>query len=249
MKIRIISDLHLEFGEVEIPAAPADLTILAGDIHTKGHAIAWISENFPDREVLYIAGNHEFYGSRFPRQIGKLKELAVGTKIHVLENEVLELGGCRFFGGSLWTDMNLTGDVMVGSVEASALMNDYRRIRHSETYRKLRPVDTRARHLQTLAAIGNFLDSGDPRRSIVVTHHAPSALSLPERRRTQILSCAYASHLDDFIVHQRPLLWIHGHIHHSQDYLLGETRILANPRGYPDKPNPAFNPLLTFELP
>ena len=90
---------------------------------------------------------------------------------------------------------------------------------------------------------------GDPQRSVVVTHHAPSILSLPAHRRSQPLSCAYASHLDDFIRLHSPLLWIHGHIHHSQDYRIGTTRVLANPHGYIDEPNPAFDPLLMVELP
>ena len=249
MRVRILSDLHLEFGEFPLPPVPCDLVILAGDVHVKRNPVPWILKSFPETPVLYIAGNHEFYGEKFPRQLEKLKEEAEGTHIHFLENEGFELGGYRFFGCTLWTDMDLFGDVQASSIEAGALMNDYRRIHHSPSYRKLRPVDTRARHILSLQAIEAFLTGGDPRRSIVVTHHAPSILSLPPRRRGHPLSCAYASHLDEFIRQHRPLLWIHGHIHHSQDYQVGETRILSNPHAYPDEPNPNFDPLLTVELP
>jgi hypothetical protein len=72
--------------------------------------------------------------------------------------------------------------------------------------------------------------------------------SLPEHRKKEIISCAYASHLDSFIEEHEPLLWIHGHIHHSQDYLIGRTRIVSNPRAYIDDPNPAFDPNLVIDL-
>jgi len=247
MKIHLISDLHLEFGPIEIPRPEADLVILAGDIHIKRNGLAWIRRTFPDRPVIYIAGNHEFYGGKFPRLVDKLKEETAGSHIHVLENDTVEVGGYRFFGATLWTDMNLFGDPGVGSIDA-LVMNDYRRVRHSATYRKLRPQDTCLRHAVSVRAIETFLAGGDPDKSVVVTHHAPSILSLPARRQTDPLSCAYASHLDDLIVRTRPLLWVHGHIHHSQDYRIGQTRIISNPRAYPDKPNGDFDPALIIDL-
>ncbi len=38
MRIRILSDLHQEFGPVELPRTDVDLTVLPGDIATKLHA-------------------------------------------------------------------------------------------------------------------------------------------------------------------------------------------------------------------
>lgn len=72
--------------------------------------------------------------------------------------------------------------------------------------------------------------------------------SLPEHRRSESISCAYASHLDAFIEEYEPLLWIHGHIHHSQDYVIGKTRVLSNPRAYVDEPNVLFEPQLVVDL-
>jgi Icc-related predicted phosphoesterase len=93
-----------------------------------------------------------------------------------------------------------------------------------------------------------FLETHDPTHTIIVTHHAPSLLSLPPHRRENKISCAYASHLDAFIKKHQPFLWIHGHIHHSIDYYIGSTRVLSNPQGYPDDPNPAFNSNLILKL-
>lgn len=247
MRIRILSDLHLEFGPIDLPQVEADLVILAGDVHTKLNGIRWIREAIPDTPVIYLAGNHEYYGDKLPGLLDKIREEAAGTNIHLLENQSLELGGFRFFGATLWTDMELYGDQYAGCLEALN-MNDYKRIRKSSDYRKLRPIDTRNWHHESMSHLERFLQAGDPRKSVVITHHAPSLLSFPEEFRDRAVNCAYASNLDPFIEQYSPLLWIHGHIHYSQDYTIGRTRILCNPRAYVGDTNPAFDPTLVIDL-
>jgi Icc-related predicted phosphoesterase len=145
--------------------------------------------------------------------------------------------------------MAFGGDWQEGAAAAAEVMNDYKRIRNSGNhYRRLTPKDTRTIHQQSLNLLERFLQTHDPRQTIVMTHHAPSALSLPERRRSQLISCAYASHLDSFVKRHQPALWIHGHIHHSSDYRIGLTRIIANPQGYPEAPNENFDPELLLDL-
>lgn len=248
MRIHILSDLHIEFGPFELPKVDADVLVFAGDVHTKLNGIKWIKENAPkDIPIIYIMGNHEFYGEKHPRLIEKIKAEAEGTNNHVLENESVSIDGYNFFGCTLWTDMNLFGNPVLGGLEAQQ-MNDYKRIRVSPSYKRLTPRDTSAFHTRALNAMRKFFETGDSNKSIIVTHHAPSALSLPERRRAKPISVAYASHLDDFIKEHQPALWIHGHIHHNQDYTIGKTRIISNPRAYVDDLNPNFNPSLAIEI-
>ncbi len=247
MRIHVLSDLHIEFGDFDFPEVDADVVILAGDTHTKLNGLKWAKETIPDIPVLYLLGNHEYYGAKLPRLVEKLKDASQGTNITILEKGFVELGEYRFFGVTLWTDMALHGDPQVGSAEVLQ-MNDYKRVRQNPTYRKLRLVDTRSHHLSTLNSLKEFISSGEADRSAVLTHHAPSARSLPERRRSELISCAYASHLDDLVEQLDPLVWIHGHIHHSQDYMIGRTRIIANPRAYVDDPNPNFDPMLVIDL-
>jgi Icc-related predicted phosphoesterase len=202
---------------------------------------------FPDTRVIYVCGNHEFYGEKHPSLIGKLREEARGSNVTVLENERVSIGGYRIFGCTLWTDMSLLGDVRRG-MEQAVYMNDYHRIRSSVTYRKLRAIDTCKYHAESLAHLKRFLDEGDPCASIVVTHHAPSPQSVPERYRKDPLSAAFASDLEILIYEKQPCLWVHGHLHDSFSYHLGATRVVCNPRGYVREENPDFLPGLVVEV-
>lgn len=249
MRIRILSDLHREFGPTEIPKTESDLIILAGDIATKQNALPWIKEFCENTPTAYVCGNHEFYGDKLPRVTERLIEATRDTNIHVLDDSFFTLGDWHIYGCTLWTDMALQGAWQAGAALAAECMNDYKRIRNSARgYKRLSPADTRNIHLLSLQRMTEFFNEHDPLRTVVVTHHAPSALSLPADRRDKTISCAYASHLDDFIRRYQPPIWIHGHIHHSNDYQIGSTRVIANPQAYPDDPNKNFNPTFTIEL-
>ncbi len=249
MRLHILSDLHQEFGEIDVPNVDCDCVILAGDVSTRHNGLRWIQKRFRDVPVIYLCGNHEFYGDKLPKLTDRLREEAKGTNIHFLENDSVTIGDIHFFGCTLWTDMALMGDWQAGAEEARLTMNDYKRVRNSAlAYKRLTPRDTRSLHLGSVEAMREFFAAHEAHKSVIVTHHAPSLLSLPEHRRTELISCAYASHLDEFIRQHQPQLWVHGHIHHSNDYRIGGTRILANPRAYPDKPNPKFVPDLVVEV-
>ena len=246
MRIRILSDLHLEFAPISLPEVDADLVVLAGDVHTKRDGLAWIRDAFPDQPGIYIAGNHEFYGEKTPGLLAKLKADAAGTKIHVIENEVVQRNGWRFSGCTLWTDLALFGGSRIGAIDhgherlsADPAFGDVS-ADQANRYPGLAPRVRRENQ--------GVLATGDPRSSVVVTHHPPSARSSPGDRGYDPVSCAYASHLDEWIESDGPRLWIHGHIHHSQNYRIGNTRVIANPHGYSDHRNPDFVPDLVVDL-
>jgi Icc-related predicted phosphoesterase len=249
MRVRIFSDLHLEFAPLSLPSLETDLIIAAGDIDTKENGLEWLKTHFSGLPVAYVLGNHEFYGAQLPRLTEKLVAKAAKTSINVLENKVMEFGGYSVFGATLWTDFNLLGDAFTGAATAGDGMTDYKRIRHWPSHRKLTPRHTREIHANTVALLETFLQGGDPRKKLVVTHHAPSLASLPLGWRTDPLSCAYASSLDALIERYQPALWVHGHIHHAMDYRIGATRVLSNPRGYPSEVGVGFRPDLVVEFP
>jgi len=269
LKLLILSDLHNDIKPLNTIVngrridEDADLVILAGDIHEGVQAPMWARAAFPNREVILVAGNHEFYGRYWNRNLRKLREKSAELGIHFLENDAIELFGFRFLGCTLWTDFSLYGEEQrrVSMREAVTRMTDYQRIKidrlpgEDQEWRELRikkliPELTRRRHRQSVEWLERELGAGDLVKTVVVTHHAPHGQSIPAHFEGDVLSPAYASDLSRLL--GRSKLWIHGHIHDSVDYMAGTTRVVCNPRGYPDSKgnllNSGFRPDLLVEV-
>ena len=88
----------------------------------------------------------------------------------------------------------------------------------------------------------------EKKKTVVVTHHAPSIRSVAEQYKNEHLSAAFASEMEKFIEKTKPDLWVHGHVHTSSDYHIGSTRVICNPRGYADEPNDNFDDDLVIEI-
>lgn len=248
MRLLVLSDLHTEFAPFAPPFVDVDAVVLAGDICAGRRGAEWIRRALPPVPVVYVLGNHEFYGQTMPNLIEHVRAKAAGSNIRLLENERLDLGDVVFLGATLWTDFMLLGASEAGRAEAESQMTDYRRIRILPHYRRLRAHDTARIHAESLRWLRDQFANQRGRRVVVVTHHAPSALSLPAEQRSEATSVAYASELDSFVAASGAALWIHGHVHVPCDYVIGQTRVLANPRGYPDEAHPGFRPALIVEV-
>lgn len=248
MRIHILSDLHLEFAPFQENDVNADVVVLAGDVHTGTNGIKWILRTFHDRPVIYVLGNHEFYGQKIQKLTLKIKEIAYGTNVHVLADDRAEIGNVVFLGATLWTDFCLDGDPVVSGAVAQAGMNDFRRIRLMPTYRRFLPKDARVLHARSLDWLAQETGNVHGRKIVVVSHHAPSLQSIPARFQDDPLNPAFASNLEPFIAESGAALWIHGHIHHRADYNVGDTRVIANPRGYPSEPHTGFDASFVVEV-
>ena len=266
INLHVLSDLHLDFTTIKHHAAPdgTDVVILAGDTHPGVAGIIWAAQTFPGLPVLYLAGNHEFYGKRAldrhpERMRSKARELngSLGSDVRFCDRDVHVVKGVRFACATLWTDYALHGDQQEGMIQAcggfggTGGMNDYRRICRT-TNRLVRPADLLAEHVASRSFIQEVLDEPFSGSTVVVTHHAPAAASLAPDLRDDALSPCYASRLEGLMEGlQAPELWIHGHIHRPQDYECGRTRVLANPRGYVERgytENPEFDPACTVAV-
>lgn len=258
MKLLVYSDLHLDHGPFN-PVLPdgnrvddeADLVVLAGDIDNGIKGIRWARETFPNKAVVYVLGNHEFYGGHWDRTLDKARELATQHEVNLLENDSLKVGEITFLGASMWTDFRLFGeDRFTAFAEARARMNDYRQIkisRSAELYwvksKHLIPDLTSRRHRSSLEWLDSQLDGADPQNTVIISHHAPHLNSIPPEYKEDILSCCYASDLSSYM--GKAKFWIHGHVHDSVDYELHGTRVISNPRGY--KLRSGKNQNLSFE--
>jgi Icc-related predicted phosphoesterase len=175
--------------------------------------------------------------------------MSVGTNVHIMENDCLTVDGVRFLGCTLWTDFRLFGNPEVAGHEAALVMNDYRRIRVSPEYRRLTGKDTARFHARSVRWLRDQFDATTSSPTVVVTHHAPSSKSLDPQQSQELIRAAYASHLDELVARSGARFWIHGHLHRAKDYLIGNTHIVSNPRGYPNEPlAPGFDPGLVIEL-
>lgn len=250
MKAVIYSDLHCEFSEFTPPRIDIDLAILAGDIHVKTKGVDWAAKHFPRIPVLYVPGNHEYYRSVYPKNLAMMRERAsLHPNICVLDQDHIEIGGIHFLGATLWTDFALFSDPYISGHYAECFMTDYKLIRSSPYYKKLRASDTLKIHSAQRAWLEAKLELLQGQQVVVITHHAPSKKSVSVEYSEDPLTPAYASHLDDLVLKFQPQYWIHGHMHSSSCYQIGNTTVICNPRGYlPDDQNPDFNATLIAEV-
>lgn len=267
MKIKLVSDLHLEFSDININNNEnCDVLILSGDImvaqdlhdhpepnNTADQAaiangtglgrrqqsaqrfrdfLKRCSFQFP--HVVYVAGNHEFYHGKFFAGVEHLREeCSKYPNIHFLERDTVTIDGVVFVGGTLWTDCNKFDPLTLHALRD--MMNDFRIIRNDyQGYRTLKPADICERHKKTLDYFRVVLADHKEDRCVVVGHHSPSFQSVhPQYAHDTLMNGGYHSDLSEFILdHPQIKLWTHGHTHHPFDYVIGETRVVCNPRGY-----------------
>jgi len=246
MKIWLLSDLHLEFGGIDLPKVEADVVILAGDTNLGLAGVKWAKATF-DLPVLMVLGNHEYYEHTYPRLIQTLKKECRGSQITILENDAVTLDGVSFLGCTLWTSFAGVPTTMTSRYWVARGMNDYRSIRHFPEFRKLELTDTVAAHQESVDWLGKACRLHDQKK-VVITHHAPSLRSVPALPKFEVLGPGYASKLDALVEESGAALWVHGHIHVLNDYRIGNTRVVSNPRGYKHALTPGFSPELVIEV-
>jgi len=250
MKIQILSDLHLEGCAIELPDSKADVIVFPGDIAKRSIGIRWARSVFQTQEIIYVPGNHEYYGMDRKETFEKMREAADEVGVHLLDNNEVVIDNVRFLGTTLWTDFKLFGEVMkvAAMANGSRFLNDFRLIHENGTF--FTPQNSIELHEKSVAWLTEKLDDQMYEKNVVVTHHLPSSLSVVERYKEQLLSACFASELSHLF--GKMPLWIHGHTHDCLDYGVNGTRVICNPRGYqaysrgPENPN--FNPSLIVEV-
>ncbi len=254
MKIQLISDIHLEFGRrIDIQNAGADVLVLAGDICMANKIEEYKSffkecaEKF--NSVVYVMGNHEHYKHTFNDTADVIrKAVADLPNFHFLDNESVVIDGVKFIGTTLWTDMNDKCPLTMDYLRKG--MSDY----HVIVYRngdgnffKFKPQTSFMEHCIARSFIDRETKDGP---CVVVTHHAPSFQSIHETyKNEQFMNGGFASDLEDMIhiATDNIKLWCHGHMHNDFDYMVGDTRVVCNPVGYPGE-RETINTNLVLEI-
>lgn len=274
----VMSDLHLEFGDLTLPGG--DVLILSGDIceaknlkkadytpeiialnertGVKSHRYMrfFYEECAKYKDVIYVMGNHESYHFKYHKTKAHL-QANLPANVRVLEREHIELNGVLFLGATLWTDMNNFDPLTL--MHMKRMMNDYRQItmfnEAKSLYHKITPEYTAAEHVKTKEYFKHMLSENRQGKNlpvVVCTHHAPSKLSIhPNYARDYIMNGAYSSDLSEFILCNPEIkVWTHGHTHDPFDYMIGDTRVICNPRGYYGHETRAFDfdPTVGFDM-
>lgn len=254
MKIHLCSDLHLEFGYQSLPGG--DVLILAGDIAearsiSNHHHSTKLLSSEPNlafrcseffrfevvkyKKVFYVMGNHEHYHGHIYKTIEIIKS-KMPNNVTILENQAEEYQGVLFLGATLWTSVNNNDPISEMTIKSG--MNDYRVITMKNpangAYHKLIPSYTRELHLETLRYFDQTLSKNADKKCVVITHHAPSRRSINIKYANDYhMNAGYVSDCDQFIEsHPNIAHWVHGHIHDPVSYMIGPTKVTANPRGY-----------------
>lgn len=235
MRINYFSDIHLEFGEQCLPDVDADIVIAAGDIGVSSQGVEWLKGL--NKPVIYVAGNHEFYGCEYQQVLGMLRVECADTQIQFLEKDQFVYHGVRFLGCTLWADLFIDGDEKAQALEKS--LNDFRRV--SFDGRPFLPQDFSVLYHDARAWLDTQLAQPFPGKTVVVTHHAPTEWSWIGAS-TALKKLAYCNDLKSLFHEYEIAAWFHGHVHNQGDYRIADARILSNTRGYIGrKPAPGFD--------
>lgn len=253
VKVGFVSDLHLEFRDPHHKlfrdVQEGDVLLVAGDFcmarymnrkrtDEKSRSVHRIIDKVQKevfskyQRVLYVAGNHEHYDNVFHWTVNNIKEFFAGTNVTVMDDDVTTYGDVVFIGSTLWSDYFRGNPVSMEACRNG--MADY-----SVIYREeldglpITPDMLLKHHTISRDFINMATNAYSNNKMVVMTHHGPTLKSLHPDHCGNGLDGGYCSDLSDLILdHPNIKAWIHGHTHLSVDYLVGDTRILANQCGY-----------------
>jgi predicted phosphodiesterase len=230
MKIRILSDLHLEFGNLIITRLPDDhdtILVLAGDIHVGMKGLDFVDEMCERfKHVVYVLGNHEFYGTYVQITRDNWQVVAQAkANLTVMDNSYIILDDVLFLGGTLWTDVN-KGD-WFAKQRVKKGMHEF-----NGTIKHFNVEDAIYEHKITKEFILNTMCKFPDMKTVVVTHHMPHEECIMPPFAGSTLNPAFAcTDMEEAFVLE-PGLWIYGHTHMPTDINYNKTRLVCNPRGY-----------------
>jgi len=236
-----MSDLHLEFSRElaqrfvnSLDVDGVDVLVIAGDIAVGAaieHQVSLIAKRFDGIPILYVNGNHEYYGAGRKTVRTAIRRLhREYSNVHHFECEAIEIKGQRFLGTTLWYEPN--AKVRAGM----PYWSDFRLITSLQHW-------IREAHNASI----DFLDKNLQENDIVISHMLPSHKCVAPRWQLSDTNHFFVTDVEKLILERKPRYWIHGHTHDSIDVRIGNTRVVCNPRGYEGyELNPYFDPKATL---
>ena len=251
VSLHILSDVHLEFEDYS-PSVETDIVILAGDIHVGVKGMAWARDHFPRSEIIYVAGNHEYYHHNYQILLKQFRNKAEQYNIHFLENDEVVLHDIRFLGCTLWTDYKcfegLTQEAAMEMIKYR--LADHHLIESTDGDGQTDYFSTNdALHIHTNTVswlIRKLFDEPFDGKTVVVSHHGPSLACKHMIFGHSDFSGAFYSDLPDLMA--KTDLWVYGHTHSNLDVDVNNTHLISNQKGYPNERVSGFDKNLRIFL-
>jgi predicted phosphodiesterase len=258
VKIRLLSDLHLEGNRFYYEYAGEDLVVLAGDIHTQGRH-DWLLDQIPANvKILFVPGNHEYYGAVFETVNEYFYELqAQYSNFYYLDNEGIHIDGIEFFGGTMFTDLNLYGDVAKASEYACRGIADFSWIdcrkdtepdfeNFTSQERRWTPADHINQHSIFRKNIQQWIQDTKDKKRVVISHFVPHPDASDPKFAGSVLNPYFISNMEPVLADVD--VWLFGHTHHSCDKIINGCHLVCNPHGYGSENSAGFRKDLILEV-
>lgn len=249
MKLRILSDLHLgasEHSHIDaIKQGDEDVVVCAGDVSNDGvKSLMWLRQTFPDKAIVFVPGNHEYYGSNIADMNASMLKVGEDLSIRVLLNDFGKLGDIKFVGSTLWSNFQLfhSSQVAYAMSQSERYVNDFYHIEVNPSQKLSAHYVLHNLFAPALKFLEEQLETDEKR--VVVTHFAPCTKSVAERYQHDPVTPYFVNNLD-YLMGRAPL-FIHGHCHTAFDYECNGSRVVCNPSGYRNE-GTKFNPDLIVE--
>ena len=232
MKLRILSDLHIDIRDFQIRPLDEDILILAGDISDKPEDTFNIIKKYMEnanKKVIFVMGNHDYFNDCINERIKYWYHFGekLGKNFHFLNQNSIIIDDIEFYGTTLWSDINIHKNE-----KRFLRYNDLTCIYKSDIYTPITPSDYKNMYEAECKGLIKFLNTpNDNKKRIIITHFLPSYKSVSIKYIGNENNDMFASNLDDIINHYDIKMWIHGHTHETLDYNIGNTRIVCNARG------------------
>jgi predicted phosphodiesterase len=257
----IVSDLHTEYWKEDAFATvgkliqdrlkDADLILLPGDIGSGDGAVDAAHRLFPDKDVCFVAGNHEFYGKSHSETIAEIEAAAAHVPHVNFLNRSTYIGhGIRVLGATLWTDFALFGNAVLSMTQASIRtfhkngfttpFPDFYYILAEKGFVDpkdladwyVSPENLLEWHKRDREWLLQELDTPFDGPTVVMTHHAPVSFALRKIFENDVTSPCFASRMENILLYKDPAAVVWGHTHYAVDVVHGNTKFVSNQIGY-----------------
>lgn len=235
-QFQIVSDLHIEYQNDEVPdpltliTPSADILILAGDIgsfYKYDQLKKFLVRLCPYfKVVVYVPGNHEYYkqtGYYHQKMNVLLRHFIQIEKsinnLYILNKASVRVNDVCIVGCTLWSNPLVNIPKFIVRVQD---MN-------TQIYKQ--------KHETELLYITKMIKYCQDKKLklIVVTHHCPTfSVITSDKKKSDKYVSLYASHLDHLLTQEQVHTWICGHIHINFDLITtGGTHLVGNQKGKP----------------